>query len=85
MPRKRTAPARISLVVDYDELDSLNDAIDYISKVTWGVTQLNSFEAGYSKPNPVCASLRTVTVGKSAVNTFIQFGGLPGFKSVWTN
>jgi hypothetical protein len=70
------APARISLVVDYDELDSLNDAIDYVSKVTWGVTQLNSFEAGYTTKS----GLRVIAHSdrrQSAVNTFIQFGSLP--------
>ncbi len=37
------------LAVDYDELDSLANGIDYISKVTWGVTQpLNGFEASYT-------------------------------------
>ena len=69
-------PSRISLAVDYDELDSLNDAIDYVSKVTWGVTQLNSFEAGYTTKS----GLRVIAHSdrrQSAVNTFIQFGALP--------
>ena len=69
------APARISLVVDYDELDSLNDAIDYVSKVTWGVTELNTFEAGYTTKS----GFRVIAHSdrrQSAVNTFIQFGGL---------
>jgi hypothetical protein len=72
------APARISLVVDYDELDSLANAIDYVSKVTWGVTQLNSFEAGYvtkSGFHVIAHSDRR----QQAVNTFIQFNDLPGF------
>jgi hypothetical protein len=72
------APARISLVVDYDELDSLANAIDYISKVSPGVTQLNSFEAGYvtkSGFHVIAHSDRR----QSTVNTFIQFNDLTRF------
>jgi hypothetical protein len=39
--------SHLEWVVDYDELDSLINALDYMSKVTWGVTQLNGFEATY--------------------------------------
>jgi hypothetical protein len=69
-------PPRIPLVVDYDELDSLSDAIDYVSKVTWGVTQLNSFEAGYmtkSGLHVIAHSDRRQDV----IHTYIQFGDLP--------
>jgi hypothetical protein len=72
------APARISLVVDYDELDSLANAIDYVGKVSSGVTQLNSFEAGYvtkSGFHVIAHSDRR----QSTVNTFIQFNDLPRF------
>jgi hypothetical protein len=71
-------PARISLVVDYDELDSLADAIDYVGKVSSGVTQLNSFEAGYvtkSGFHVIAHSDRR----QGSVNTFLQFNDLPRF------
>jgi hypothetical protein len=34
--------------VDYDELDALIRAADYVSKVDWSVTSLSHFEAGYT-------------------------------------
>jgi hypothetical protein len=35
-------------VIDYDELDSLLSAIDYLSKIDWSVTSLSSFDASYT-------------------------------------
>jgi hypothetical protein len=70
------APAKMQMVVDYDELDSLTTAFDYMGKVTWGVTQLNSFEADYATRSGfhvVAHSDRR----QSVINTFIQFGNLP--------
>jgi hypothetical protein len=63
--------ARDFLVVDYDELDSLANAIDYVSKVTWGVTQLNGFEASYKTKS----GLRIIAHSdrrQDSVNIFIQ-------------
>lgn len=34
--------------VDYDELESLIRAVEYVSKVEWSVTPLSHFEAGYT-------------------------------------
>ncbi|MGC9941629.1 MAG: hypothetical protein ABSE48_07325 [Verrucomicrobiota bacterium] len=70
------APDKLSLVVDYDELDSLTAAADYIGKVTWGVTQLNSFEAGYVTKSGfhfIAHSDRRQDV----INTYVEFGDLP--------
>jgi len=39
---------RLIKLVDYDELDSLLSALDYLNKVDWSVTTLNSFDAGYN-------------------------------------
>ena len=36
------------MIVDYDELDSLINAIDYLSRIDWGVTSLPSFNAAYT-------------------------------------
>lgn len=38
----------VATVVDYDELDALIRATDYVSKVDWSITSLNHFEAGYT-------------------------------------
>jgi hypothetical protein len=35
-------------IVDYDELDSLLTAIDYLSTINWSATALSSFNAAYS-------------------------------------
>ena len=35
-------------LIDYDELDSLQDALDYLNKVEWSVTTLPSFDAVYT-------------------------------------
>ena len=64
------------LVVDYDELDGLANAIDYVSKVTWGVTQLNGFEASYKTKS----GLRFIAHSdrrQESVNIFIQSGDGP--------
>ena len=37
-----------SLLIDYDELDSLLDGLDYIAKLDWTVTPLPSFSAVYT-------------------------------------
>jgi hypothetical protein len=69
-------PARMALVVDYDELDSLAIGIDYISKVTWGVTQLNGFEASYTTRS----GLKVIAHSdrrQQTVNTFIEFADSP--------
>jgi len=34
--------------VDYDELDALIRATDYVSKVDWSITSMGLFEAGYT-------------------------------------
>jgi len=68
--------SRVALMVDYDELDSLASGIDYISKVTWGVTQLNSFEASYTTRS----GFRVIAHSdrrQEMVNTFIEFGDGP--------
>jgi hypothetical protein len=36
------------LLVDYDEIDSFLNAIDYLNKVDWSVTSLPSFDAAYT-------------------------------------
>jgi hypothetical protein len=68
--------SRSLLVVDYDEMNSLANAIDYISKVTWGVTQLNGFEASYKTRS----GLRFIAHSdrrQSTIDTFIQLGDSP--------
>jgi hypothetical protein len=35
-------------LIDYDELDSFLNGVDYLGKVDWSVTTLNSFHASYT-------------------------------------
>ena len=65
------ASPRAFFVVDYDELDSLANVIDYVSKVTWGVTQLNGFEASYKTRSGLRIIARSDR-RQASVNTFIQ-------------
>jgi hypothetical protein len=44
----RDASPRKRILVDYDEIDSLLDSINYLGKISYDVTQLASFEASYS-------------------------------------
>jgi hypothetical protein len=41
-------PQEDTLLVDYDELDSLLDGLEYISKLDWSVTPLPGFSAAYT-------------------------------------
>ena len=69
-------PSRVPLVVDYDELDSLANSLDYLSKVTWGVTQLNGFEASYKTKS----GFRVIAHSdrrQQSIETSIQIGDGP--------
>lgn len=56
-------------VIDFDELDSLISAMDYLGSVTWSVTSLSSFDAYYVTK----AGLR-VAVFSSKRSGQIEFG-----------
>jgi hypothetical protein len=66
----------LSQVVDYDELDSLAGAIDYLGKVTSDVSQLNGFEASYATKS----GFRIISHSdrkQGTVNLYVQFNGYP--------
>jgi hypothetical protein len=42
------APKETGLLIDYDELDSLLDGMEYLGKLDWSVTSLPDFQAGYT-------------------------------------
>ena len=67
---------REKLVVDYDELESLLSGIDYLSKISYDVTPLPSFEAAYTTKS----GLRIVAYSsrwQGGIQTFLQFGDNP--------
>lgn len=60
-------------VVDYDEIDSLLKAVDYIRSVNYDVTGLPSFEAEYRTRD----GFRVLGIGsrrQTSVEDFVQFG-----------
>ena len=63
-------------VIDYDELDSLLNGIDYLGKISYDVTALPGFEAGYATRSGV----RIVAYSsrrQGGIQTFLQFGDNP--------
>jgi hypothetical protein len=63
-------------VIDYDELDSLLNGIDYLGKISYGVTALPGFEASYATKSGV----RIVAYSsrrQGGIQTFLQFGDNP--------
>jgi hypothetical protein len=65
--------SRRALVVDYDELDSLANAIEYLQKITYDVTPLDGFDSGYTTKSGLCISAHSER-RQGAIQTFIQFG-----------
>jgi hypothetical protein len=44
----KSGQAEDRTIIDYDEMDSLLGAVDYLSKIDWSVTPLASFDASYT-------------------------------------
>lgn len=62
--------------VDYDEIDSLLNGVNYLNKITYDVTSLPSFEASYTTK----AGLRVVANSvrrQGGIQTFLQYGDHP--------
>jgi hypothetical protein len=62
--------------VDYDEMDSLLAGIDYLSKITYSVTSLPSFEATYTTKS----GLRIIAYSprrEGGIQTFLQYNDSP--------
>lgn len=69
LPRER-------IFVDYDEIDSLLNGINYLSKITYDVTPLPSFEASYTTKS----GLRVVATSvrrQGGIQFFLQYGDEP--------
>ena len=73
----RQTPGSASVVaIDYDELDSLLNAINYVSTVTWGVTQLNGFEATFTTKSGFTVIAHSDR-RQGAIVTYVQLGAGP--------
>jgi hypothetical protein len=67
---------RESAIVDYDELDALLDGMDYLGKITFGVTALPGFEAGFTTKS----GLQLIAFGnkqQGGIRTFLQYNDGP--------
>ena len=60
-------PLEDTVLIDYDELDSLLDGIEYIGKLDWSVTPLPSFNAAYTTKG----GLRAVAFGSRRTGNIV--------------
>jgi hypothetical protein len=63
-------------IVDYDELDSLLNGMDFIGKITYGVTALPGFEATFTTKS----GLQLIAFGnkqQGGIRTFLQYDDGP--------
>jgi hypothetical protein len=63
-------------IVDYDELDSLLNGMDYLGKITYGVTSLPGFEATFTTKS----GLELIAFGnkqQGGIRTFLQYDDGP--------
>jgi hypothetical protein len=61
-----------SLVVDYDELEGLIRALDYLSKISYNVTPLPSFDASFTTRSGLRVGAH-VDHRQSAIQLYLQF------------
>jgi|GEM_PF-962346 len=67
---------KLSMKVDYDELESLAAGIEYLGKISYDVTPLAGFDASYTTKS----GLRVIAHSdrrQGGIKTFIQFGDWP--------
>jgi hypothetical protein len=74
--RPENFPPKISLAVDYDELDPLAGAIDYLGKITYDVTPLAGFDASFATKSGLRFSAHSAH-RQGGIQAFIQFGDAP--------
>jgi hypothetical protein len=63
-------------LVDYDELDALFNGMDYLGKITYGVTSLPGFEATFTTKS----GLQLTSFGnkqQGGIRTFLQYDDCP--------
>ena len=65
--------AHTALIVDYDELDSLINGLDYLSKISYDVTTMPSFDAGLTTRSGFRIEAHSER-RRGAIQLFLQFG-----------
>jgi hypothetical protein len=64
------------LVVDYDELESLTNGLDFLGKVSYNVTPMPGFDASITTRSGLRAGAHTER-RQSGIELFLQFAGSP--------
>jgi hypothetical protein len=64
------------LIVDYDELDSLLNSMDYLAKISYEATALPGFDATFTTKSGLCIAAHSER-REGTVQTFLQFAGTP--------
>ncbi|HEY4416480.1 MAG TPA: hypothetical protein VGO57_12385 [Verrucomicrobiae bacterium] len=67
------------LVVDYDELDSLINGINYISNITYEVTSMPTFEVSYTTKSGIRIIAHSDRK-QGGINAYLQLGDWPRIK-----
>jgi hypothetical protein len=78
-----TAPED-STVIDYDELDSLISALDYVSAVNYSVTSLPSFDAGFTSRGGLRVFAYTSLRRPGTIQAAVQGGHMANARLVLT-
>jgi hypothetical protein len=63
-------------IVDYDELDSLLNGMDYLGKISYGVTALSGFEATYTTKSSLDFTAFS-NKRQGGILTFLQYDDSP--------
>jgi hypothetical protein len=64
------------LIVDYDEMDSLLNGIDYLAKITYNATALPGFDAAFTTKSGLRISAHSER-REGGIQAFLQFGDAP--------
>jgi hypothetical protein len=71
-----TGQRRDFFIVDYDEISSLLNGMDYLAKITYDATALPSFDASFTTKSGV-RIVAFSTVRQGGIHTYLQFGDNP--------
>lgn len=64
------------LVVDYDELDPMLRGLDFLGKISYDVTPMPAFNAGFTTRSGFCVGAHSER-RQSVIESFLQFGDSP--------
>jgi hypothetical protein len=64
---------RAILIVDYDELDALLHGLDFLSKISYNVTTMPSFDAGFTTRSGLRIAAHSER-RQGSIQLFLQFG-----------